>query len=444
VRSGTVGDQHACRGNAVGCEGSGTEASVRDVEGARDMSGLVMLLGSGVDDGESGDPGTEVGEDVRTVGFKGQAVAIVGGGSRRRRWGVLECVRSGSHGTRLVRKRGPANGWIGTITYDPAMFCSHRLAALTAPGPSLFELAVVAEVFGLDRPDLQVDWWYAFEVFSAQPGQHLGLGGLRIDVTRGVEAIETAATIIIPGWPTDHDVPPHLIDAIRRAADDGKRLVSICSGAFVLAAAGLLDGKQATTHWMYADKLASRYPAVDVDPDVLFVIDDNIMTSAGSAAGIDLALHIVRVDHGARIANAVARRLVVTPVRDGGQAQFIEMPVAARDDDRIQRIIEWVSKDPSRPVTVAAAAARAHMSERTFSRRFKAVTGSSFWDWLIHLRLQTSLALLEAGTMPIDRVASEVGFTDPNTYRRHFRARLLTTPSAYRRTFGLKGGSTLG
>lgn len=318
------------------------------------------------------------------------------------------------------------------------MLRTHRVAALVAPGPSLFELSVVAEVFGLDRPGLEADWWYDFAVFSAAPGRQRGPGGLSVDIAQGIDAVAAADTIVVPAWPTDQDVPRHLLDALRRAADDGKRLVSVCSGAFVLAAAGLLDGKRATTHWMYADELAARYPEIDVDPAVLFVIEDNIMTSAGSAAGIDLALHIVRADHGTRIANAVARRLVVTPVRDGGQAQFIEMPVAAPDDDRIQQIIDWVSREPAQAVTVAAAAARAHMSERTFTRRFRSVTGSSFYNWLIHLRLQTSLELLETDAMSIDAVARKVGFADPNTYRRHFKTRMLTTPSAYRRTFGSK------
>lgn len=318
------------------------------------------------------------------------------------------------------------------------MLLTHRVAALAAPGPSLFELSIVAEVFGLERPYLDVDWWYAFEVFSAQPGRQIGLGGLGLDVARGLDAVESADTIVFPAWPTDQEVPPQLVDAVRRAADDGKRLVSTCSGAFVLAAAGLLDDSRATTHWMYADKLAARFPKVDVDPDVLYVADSNVMTSAGSAAGIDLAVHIIRLDHGARIANAVARRLVVPPVRQGGQAQFIEAPVASPDDDRIQQIIDWVSSDPSHPVSVGVAAAQAHMSERTFSRRFKHLTGSSFWDWLIHVRIQASLELLESGTMAVDEVANKVGFADPNVYRRHFKARLLTTPSAYRRMFGAK------
>lgn len=318
------------------------------------------------------------------------------------------------------------------------MLRTHRVAALVAPGPSLFELSVVAEVFGLDRPGLEADWWYDFEVFSADPGRQRGPGGLSVDIARGIESVDAADTIVVPAWPTDQDPPPHLLDALCHAAEEGKRLVSVCSGAFVLAAAGLLDGKRATTHWMYAEKLAARYPEIDVNPEVLFVIEDNIMTSAGSAAGIDLALHIVRADHGTRIANAVARRLVVTPVRDGGQAQFIEMPVAAPDDDRIQQIIDWATREPSQAITVAVAAARAHMSERTFTRRFRGVTGSSFYDWLIHLRLQASLELLEAGTMSIDAVARSVGFADPNTYRRHFKTKLLTTPSTYRRTFGAR------
>ena len=228
----------------------------------------------------------------------------------------------------------------------------HRVVALAYPGMSPFELGVVVEVFGLPRPELDVPAWYRLDVCAVRPGAQPAVGGISIDVPHGLELLDRADTVVVPGWPVADEVPLQLLQAIRAAAARGARVVSICSGAFVLAAAGLLDGRRAATHWRYADQLARAYPAVLVDREVLYVDDDLILTSAGSAAGIDLCLHLVRKDHGAVIANHVARRLVMPPHRDGGQAQYVERPVAGDDDSRIHDVIAWLSSDLSRQATV--------------------------------------------------------------------------------------------
>jgi AraC family transcriptional regulator, transcriptional activator FtrA len=300
---------------------------------------------------------------------------------------------------------------------------------------AMFELGIVLEVFGLPRPELQVPWWYTIDVFSVSPGPHPTLGGVALQVERSLEVAAAADTVMVPGWPVDSEVPAPLIAALRQASDRGARLVSICSGAFALAAAGVLDGRRVATHWQYAERLARSYPALIVDPDVLYVDEGSLLTSAGSAAGIDLCLHLIRRDHGADIANRVARRLVMQPHRAGGQAQFIERPVPADDDSRIHDVISWLAANLAAQVTVDNLAARAHLSQRQFSRRFRAVTGQSPLEWLIGQRIAASLAYLDSGDNPVEQVAAQVGFSNPVTFRHHFRARMHTSPQAYRRAF---------
>ena len=312
----------------------------------------------------------------------------------------------------------------------------HRVVALACPGVALFELSAVVEVFGLARPELDVPWWYAMEVCAIQPGRQKTHGGMAIHVRHGLSAMKTADTVILPCWPVDQEVPHAVTAALLAAHHRGARLVSICSGAFALAATGLLDGRRVATHWRYADKLARRYPLVDVDPEVLYVDDDDrLLTAAGSAAAIDLCLHLVRKDHGAFVANQVARRLVVQPHRDGGQAQYMDQPVASDDDSRIHEVIGSLDADIAQPVAVADLAARAHLSTRQFSRRFHQVTGESPIEWLIGRRVAASLPLLESGDDSIDRVAGLVGFATVTTFRHHFRLRMHTSPTAYRRAF---------
>jgi AraC family transcriptional activator FtrA len=299
---------------------------------------------------------------------------------------------------------------------------------------SAFETGIVTEVFGLPRPELTVDW-YELAVCAAGPVPMVG--GAQLTTPHGLDVLARAQTVIVPGVPDVHaDPAPELVAALRLAHRRGARVVSICSGAFALAGAGLLDGRPATTHWRYAPLLRQRYPLVKVDADVLYVDDGDLLTSAGSAAGLDLCVHLVRRDFGPAVANAVARRLVIPPHRDGGQAQFIEAPVAADpDDDRIARSMAWAVAHLTEPVTVAALARVAHMSTRSYLRHFARCSGTSPIRWLIAQRVQASLALLEAGTAPVEEVAGRVGFDSPATFRYHFGRAMHTSPSAYRRAF---------
>jgi AraC family transcriptional regulator, transcriptional activator FtrA len=311
----------------------------------------------------------------------------------------------------------------------------HRVVALTAPGIAPFELGIVVEVFGLDRPELDVPWWYDLRVAAETPGPlPATAGGFSFTVEHGLEALEDADTIIVPGW--HGDPSPQVVSAVRAAHERGARLVSICSGVFLLAATGLLDGGEAATHWRYAAALAERHPGVAVNAGVLYVDSGRVLTSAGSAAGIDLCLHIVRRDHGSKVANAVARRLVIPPHRDGGQAQLIEAPMPAHpDDDPIATVMAWALERLDEPLDLDALAARAYMSVRTFTRRFRKATGTTPGRWLLEQRVRASLALLEGSDASIETVAATVGFASAATYRHHFAAIMRTSPSAYRRAF---------
>jgi AraC family transcriptional activator FtrA len=312
----------------------------------------------------------------------------------------------------------------------------HRVAVLAYPGMSAFETGIVTEVFGLPRPELDVDW-YDLAVCAPDDGPVPMVGGAALHTPYGLDDFAAADTVIVPGVPDVHAaVAPAVVRALRRAHDRGARLVSICSGAFALAAAGLLDGRPATTHWRYASLLRQRYPLVKVDPDVLYVSDGRIFTSAGSAAGLDLCLHLVRADHGPAVANAVARRLVVAPHREGGQAQFIEAPVApGPEDDRVARSMAWAVRHLDQPLTVAALARQAHMSTRSYLRHFARCSGTSPIRWLIAQRIQASLPLLERGDAPVEEIATAVGFETAVTFRHHFLRAMRTSPSAYRRAF---------
>jgi AraC family transcriptional regulator, transcriptional activator FtrA len=314
---------------------------------------------------------------------------------------------------------------------------THRVVVLGYEGMAPFELGVATEVFGLPRPELEVDWWYSFALCAERPGPLGAVGGFSIDVPHGLEALARADTIIVPGSADVHTDPPDaVLDALRAAHARGARLVSICSGAFVLAATGLLDGLTAATHWRYAALLRSRFPRVHVDPDVLYLDHGQILTSAGTAAGIDLCLYIVRRDHGADIANRVARRMVVAPHRDGGQAQFIEQPVPqSTNGDPIGVAIAHALDHLDEPLDVEALARLVHLSPRQFSRRFRATTGTSPGRWLIEQRVNASLPLLEHDWRGIEALGRAVGFPSPASYRRHFREIVGVSPAAYRERF---------
>lgn len=309
------------------------------------------------------------------------------------------------------------------------------MAAVVSHGLSPFEFAVACEVFGIDRSDLGVPW-YRFLVVAADRPPIRTLAGFTIDTPYGLEVLRRADTILIPGLIGGDHPPEELLDGLRRAHARGARLMSVCTGAFTLAAAGLLDGRRATTHWSYAGELAARYPAVKVDPGVLYVDEGDILTSAGTAAGIDLCLYVVRQDFGAEIANALARRMVVPPHRDGGQAQYVEEPVPRNGEaDLFAGTLSWMQEHLDRPLSVDKLARRAAMSPRTFARRFRATTGTTPHQWLLRQRILLAQRLLETTELPVDMVALECGFGSAANLRQHFQRLLQTTPQAYRRTF---------
>jgi AraC family transcriptional activator FtrA len=322
----------------------------------------------------------------------------------------------------------------------------HRVAVLAYDGMAPFELGVVVEVFGLARPELEerTGGWYALDVCAQQTGAPLeAVGGFSLHAHHGLDTLAGADTVIVPGQRVDRPVSDALIAALRDAHAGGARIVSICSGAFALAAAGLLDDRAAATHWRYAATLQERHPRVRVDPDVLYVDEGDILTSAGSAAGIDLCLHLVRRDHGAEIANHVARRLVVAPHREGGQAQFIEQPMAAgrgAGEDAIARTMDWALTQIARPLSLEQLAAHAHLSPRSFTRHFRQATGTSPARWLLDQRIRASLPLLEGSDLPVERIGDEVGIPSPASFRRHFARAMGVAPAGYRRGFRGGGG----
>lgn len=308
-------------------------------------------------------------------------------------------------------------------------------------GLCTFEFGIAAEVFGLPRPEMGPGW-YRFASAAIEPGPLRAHGGLSVTTDGGLELLDRADLIVMAGWKgADVPVPDALAKRLRKAWQRGARLASICSGAFVLAATGLLNGRRAATHWRYADKLGERHPGIEVDANVLYVEDDRVLTSAGSAAGIDLMLHIVRSDFGVEAANSVARRLVMPAHRSGGQAQFIERPVPADRGHRLAGVLEQVRTDLRAPWTVERMAEAAAMSPRTFLRRFTEATGQSPGDWLIAERVAEARRLLEASALSVERVAAEAGFGSVQALRHHFQARLGLAPRAYRASFGAAAAS---
>jgi transcriptional regulator GlxA family with amidase domain len=315
----------------------------------------------------------------------------------------------------------------------------HTVAAIAADGVAPFELAVSCEVFGIDRSELSSPW-YRHMVCSLEPGPVRTSMGFTIETLYGLEQVRKADTVIVParghGSEAD-DLPPEpLLDALRYAHKRGARIMSVCTGAFVLAAAGLLDGRRATTHWMYTDELAERYPKVKVEPKVLYVDEGDVLTSAGTAAGIDLCLHVVRLDRGAEVANAVARRMVVPPHRDGGQAQFVDQPMpASLTDSSLSDLLDWMRSHLDEPVAVEELARRAAMSPRHFARRFRAVTGATPHQWLLTQRVLLAQRLLETTDDAVELIASRCGFGTAANLRQHFQRIVGAAPAAYRRTF---------
>jgi transcriptional regulator GlxA family with amidase domain len=278
---------------------------------------------------------------------------------------------------------------------------------------------------------------YRLLVCAAEPGLLRTEAGFSIRAQYTLRELDQADTIVVPAWRDIHERPPErLLAALRRAHRRGARIASLCSGAFVLAAAGLLDGKRATTHWMYADMLARNFSAIRVDPAVLYVDEGSVLTSAGTAAGIDLCLHMVRLDHGAEVANIYARRMVVPPHRDGGQAQYVEAPMPrSAEDQTFGATLDWAMSHLDQRITVARLASHAHSSPRTFARRFLASTGTTPLRWLLGQRVIAARRLLETSELPVDQVAELCGFGSAASMRLHFSRLVGNNPTAYRRTF---------
>jgi len=313
---------------------------------------------------------------------------------------------------------------------------NHLVAALAYDRLCTFEFGCTVELFALKRPELAVDW-YRFAVCAAESGKLRAAGGITIEAPHTLKMLDRADTIIIPGWRDADEAPPvPLPKKIRAAHRRGARLCSICSGVFVLAAAGVLDGKTVTTHWRYAERLARRYPNIVVKSDALYVDQGQIITSAGSAAGLDMLLHLVRRDFGAKVGNLVAQRLVVPPHREGGQAQFVPRPMAPDEAGRLAKLLDWVRTHPALPHNLTSMAAAAAMSPRTLQRQFRDSTGLAPSEWLIRERVAIAKELLESAATPLSRIAELAGFGSEESLRRHFRRIVATSPGAYRRRFG--------
>lgn len=310
------------------------------------------------------------------------------------------------------------------------------VAILAYDGLCTFEFGIAVEIFGLPRPEFDFPW-YRHCIVGLDDGPMRAMGGIQVLADGGLERLAEARTIVIPGWRDRAEAPPErLLAALRDAHARGARLVSICSGVFVLAASGLLDGQRATTHWRYTDELAQRFPAIEVDPDVLYVDAGPLITSAGSAAGIDACLHLVARDFGTQVANTVARRLVMSPQRAGGQAQFIPAPVAQAPRNDLSALMQWARQHLHEPLEVSQLACRVAMSERTFLRRFSEATGMTPKAWLQHERLARARELLESTAEGSERIAERCGFRSVESFRVAFRNAVGLPPSAYRERFG--------
>ncbi|GAA2388370.1 helix-turn-helix domain-containing protein [Streptomyces glaucosporus] len=306
------------------------------------------------------------------------------------------------------------------------------------PSWDLYELAIPCTVFGKPQPDL-ADPWYDLRLCGTGDGPADG-PGLTLRSPHGLDDLVGADTVIVPSVPDacvedGEPLPPDLIKALRRAHEAGARMVSLCTGAFALAEAGLLDGRRATAHWSHTAQLAARYPEVEVDDSVLYVDNGDVLTSAGLTAGLDLCLHIVRRDLGAHVANRLARRMVVPAHRPGGQAQFVDLSVPATDDGSLAPVLEWARAHLDEPLTVEDLARRAAMSPRTFYRRLRAATGTTPLRWLLNQRLARAQSLLEATDLPVEKIGELSGLGTANNLRHHFLKHVGVPPGEYRRAF---------
>ncbi|MDH6513990.1 AraC family transcriptional activator FtrA [Streptomyces sp. SAI-135] len=306
------------------------------------------------------------------------------------------------------------------------------VALAVTDGMLHYELSVAVEVFGSDLTHV-VDPWYEFSLCGSGP---VRIDRFRLEPDHGLDHLAQADTVIVPGWAdTDLDPPAELVEAVRAAHAAGARVASLCTGAFVLGAAGLLDGRRATTHWAHTRELARRHPSAAVDPDVLYVDNGDVLTSAGKAAAMDLCLHLVRLDHGSANANKIARRLVIPPHRDGGQAQFIATPLPAPGNHPLGELFPWALERLDQPLTVEDLARQARMSSRHLGRHFKHLTGTTPLQWLHTQRIRRAQELLETTDATVDTIAAATGMGTATTLRRHFHRNVGVPPDTYRRTF---------
>jgi transcriptional regulator GlxA family with amidase domain len=313
---------------------------------------------------------------------------------------------------------------------------THDVAIVVYEGFTAFDLGVACEIFGDDRWVAPGDPWYRLFICGDTSAPVTADAGFQILVPHGLETLSKVDTVIVAPTYQPAEVSERVYEALRQAHDRGCRILSLCAGAFVLAEAGLLNGRRAATHWAECDELARRYPLVAVDSDVLYVDEGDILTGAGSAASIDLCLHIVRQDYGSEVATQLARQLVVPPQRDGGQAQFIERPLPAVDPtDMFADTIAWVQEHLDEPVTVETLASQSAMSPRTFARRFRAETGETPYQWLLRQRVQLAQRLLEVTDLSVEAVAERSGLSTGANLRKHFSRIVHTSPQAYRLAF---------
>ena len=321
-----------------------------------------------------------------------------------------------------------------TVAKSTDRVAGHHVCILAYDGLCTFEYSLAVEIFALARPELQN--WYTCETVAVDNGPIRGMGNVVIDGASDIAALEKADVIIVPGWRGEKDpVPSELQKALHNAHERGARIASICSGVFVLAQCGLLDGKKATTHWRYTESLREQFPAVNVNQKVLYVDEGQVLTSAGSASGLDLCLHIVRSDFGAKAANEVARRLVVPAFRDGGQAQFISRPIPTAFYGNIAPLLDVIRESLDEDWEIERIAKAANTSARTLQRRFKLATGHSPHMWLTHERVELAKDLLETTNLNIQQIADVTGLKTPETFRHHFKRLTGDSPSSFRRKF---------